>query len=174
MLGLVGVTAMETSAAGVTVKVVLPVIPPELAVIVVAPGVSDVAKPMVPGALLMVATDVEDELQITVVVRFCVVPSSKVPVAVNCWLVPKAMLGLVGVTAMETSAAGVTVKVVLPVIPLELAVIVVAPGVSDVAKPMDPAELSIVAIDVEDELQLTRVVTSFVVPSEYIPVAVSC
>jgi hypothetical protein len=32
----------------------------------------------------IVATDVKDETQLTVPVRFCVLPSLKVPVAVNC------------------------------------------------------------------------------------------
>ena len=33
----------------------------------------------------------------------------------NCWLVPLAIDGVVGVTAIETSIAPVTVSVVLPV-----------------------------------------------------------
>ncbi len=53
--------------------------------------------------LLIAATDVADELQVTDEVRSCVLLSEKVPVAVSCSAVPRAMDGLVGVTAMETS-----------------------------------------------------------------------
>ena len=48
-----------------------PVTVPELAVIVVAPTLFPVARP--PEA--MVATDDEEELQFTMPVRFCVLPS---------------------------------------------------------------------------------------------------
>lgn len=151
-----------------TVNVVFPemLVDGSVAVIDVVPVANNVAKPFEPAALLMFAKEVVDELQTTDVVRSRVVLSAKVPVAVNCWLVPQLMLGLVGVTAIETSGAAVTVNVVLPEIPSALAVIVVEPGVRDVAKPMVPEALSMVATDVVDELQLTTLVTSFVVPSE--------
>jgi len=75
MLGLVGVIAMDTSVAAVTVSVVDPDLLPDVAVIVVEPAVTDVAKPLEPAALLMVATPPADETQVTAVVRFCVVLS---------------------------------------------------------------------------------------------------
>jgi len=75
MLGLVGVTDMDTSVAGVTVSVVDPDILPDVAVIVVEPTATDVAKPLEPAALLMVATLPVNEPQVTAVVRFCVVLS---------------------------------------------------------------------------------------------------
>ena len=75
MLGLVGVTDMDTSVAGVTVSVVDPDMLPDVAVIVVEPAATDVAKPLEPAALLMVATPPANEPQVTVVVRFCVVLS---------------------------------------------------------------------------------------------------
>jgi hypothetical protein len=84
MAGLVGVTARETSVAGVTVSVVDPETLPDAAVIVVVPAAADVANPLLPAALLMVATPVEEELQVTVFVRFCVVLSEYVPTAANC------------------------------------------------------------------------------------------
>jgi hypothetical protein len=40
-----------------------------------------------------------------------------VPVAVNCWVVPFAIDGPVGVTAIDTNVAAVTVSVVDPVLP---------------------------------------------------------
>src|SRR5256712_2850239 len=114
MLGVVGVTVIVDRFAAVTVSVVLPETPPKVAVIVVVPAATDVARPCDPPALLIVATAVLDELQVTWVVRSCVVLSLKVPVAVNCWVNPSARPGLVGVTAIETRIALVTVSVALP------------------------------------------------------------
>jgi len=84
MLGLVGVTAMDASVAGVTVRVVNPDMLPDVAVIVVDPADTVVASPLEPAALLIVAKGVEEEVQVIKAVRFCVVLSENVPVAVNC------------------------------------------------------------------------------------------
>ena len=92
MLGLVGLTAMDTSVAEVTVSVVDPDILPDVAVIVVEPAATDVAKPLEPVALLMAATPPADELQVNAVVTSCVVLSEYVPMAVNCRVVPLTML----------------------------------------------------------------------------------
>jgi hypothetical protein len=48
---------------------------PDAAVIVVDPAATDVARPLEPAALLIVAALVLDELQVTVLVRFWVVLS---------------------------------------------------------------------------------------------------
>ena len=55
----------------VTVKVVEPLIAPEAASIVVCPGPTALASPVV----LIVATPGADELHVAVLVRFCVLPS---------------------------------------------------------------------------------------------------
>ena len=68
----------------VTFRVVEPLIEPELAVMFVVPAPALVASPCVPAALLMVATVVTDEAHMAVVVRSCLVPSLKVPMAANC------------------------------------------------------------------------------------------
>ena len=68
-----------------TVRVVFTEIVPEVAVMVAVPAVRAVARPL----LLIPATVVLDELQVTCVVISRVVPSEKVPVAVNCWVVPQ-------------------------------------------------------------------------------------
>src|SRR2546428_456471 len=138
MLGFVGVTVIVDRVAFVTVSVVFPETSPSVAVIVVVPAATDVAKPCEPPALLIVATAVLDELQVTWVVRSCVVLSLKVPVAVNCRVVPFAMLGLVGVTVIVDRVAAVTVSVVLPETPPKVAVIVVVPAATDVARPALP------------------------------------
>src|SRR5260370_20111173 len=95
MLGVVGVTVIVDRVAAVTVSVVLPETPPKVAVIVVVPAATDVAKPCEPPALLIVATAVLDELQVTSVVRPCVVKSVYVPVAVKCCVVPFVTVGTV-------------------------------------------------------------------------------
>ena len=75
---------MDTSVAAVTVNVVLPEISPDVAVIVVPPGAAAEASPLKPAALLMVAIAGTDEVQVTDEVRFCVVASVNIPVAINC------------------------------------------------------------------------------------------
>jgi hypothetical protein len=75
MLGLVGVTEMDISIVEVTVRVVVPEMLPDVAVIVVEPAAAAVANPLEPAALLMAATAALDEFQFTDVFRFCVVPS---------------------------------------------------------------------------------------------------
>ena len=57
----VGETEIETRCAGTTVKVVLSVNEPTVAVMVVVPAATVVDSP----ELLMVATAVEDEVQVT-------------------------------------------------------------------------------------------------------------
>jgi hypothetical protein len=68
--GFCGVTAIDTSVAAFTVSDVEPDILPDVAVIVVDPAATEVARPFEPVALLIDATPVLDELQVTVVVRF--------------------------------------------------------------------------------------------------------
>jgi hypothetical protein len=65
-----GVTAIEVRTAAVTVSVVEPLIVPDLAVMVEVPIDTPVANP--PD--FMVAIEVDDELQVAELVRFCVVP----------------------------------------------------------------------------------------------------
>ena len=72
MLGVAGVTAIDTSVAEVTVRLVLLEMAPLEAVIVVLPTAAELAKPCEPPALLTEATLVLLEAHITCVVRFCV------------------------------------------------------------------------------------------------------
>jgi hypothetical protein len=69
--GFAGVTAIETRPALVTVRVVDPLTVPELAAIVVVP----VPIPLASPAVEIVAIVREDELQVTVPVMSCVLPS---------------------------------------------------------------------------------------------------
>jgi len=165
-LELAGVTAMETSAGPVTVRMVLPVMLPEVAEIVVVPAATAVARPPV----AIVAVVVLDDAQVAVVVRSCVEPSVSVPVAVNCCVSPLATLGLAGVTAMETSAAAVTVSVVLPLMLAEVAVMVAVPVARVVARPL----AAMVAVVGVADVHAAVAVRSCVELSVYVPVAVNC
>jgi len=98
---------METRAAPVTVAVVEPLIDPDVAVMVADPTLVAVANPLDE----MLTTLLADEPQLRLLVRFCVLPSLYVPVAVNCCAVPFASEGFVGVTASDTRFAAVPVPV---------------------------------------------------------------
>ncbi len=80
------------------------------------------------------------------------------PVAVNCVVVPMAMLELEGVTVMDTRVVGFTVSIVDPVTLPDAAVIVAVPAATEVAWPLEPAALLTVATPVLDELQVAEAV----------------
>ena len=69
----------------------------------------------------IVAAVVPLVVHVTELVRSCVVPSVNVPVAENCWVSPRAIEGLAGITAMEAKAATETVAPVELVIAPEAA-----------------------------------------------------
>ena len=56
--------------------------------------------------------------------------------AVNCMVWPMAMLGLTGVTVIETRIAAVTVKVVFPDLLPDVAVMTAVPAAAPVARPL--------------------------------------
>lgn len=122
---------IETSTAGVSVRSVDPLTLPDTAVIVAVPTPTLLANP----AGLMVAVAGVSEDHVAVLVRFCVLPSVKVPAAVNCWVVPSAIEGVVGVMARDTNVAEVTVSVVEPLTAPTLAVIVAVPSPTLLAIP---------------------------------------
>jgi len=156
---------METKVGAVTVRSVDPLIVPDVAVIVAAPAATAVAKP----AELIVATLAAEEVQVAEFVRFAVLPSVKVPVAANCWVVATTIEAPTGVTATLTRAGAVTVSVVDPLTEPEVAVIVVVPNAIVDASP----PLPIVADDVLD-VHTTVLVRFCCVPSVNVPVAVNC
>src|SRR5277367_3777345 len=99
MPGLAGVTAIETRAEFVTVKVVEPVIPLSVAWTPVVPTAIVVATPFEPGALLIVATAALSVDHATVVVRSTTLLSEYVPFAMNGSVVAFGKVGLGGVIA---------------------------------------------------------------------------
>jgi hypothetical protein len=160
-----GDKAMEDNAAALTVSVVEPEMAPDIAVMVVCPVLTLVASPLVPAVLLMVATAKVFDVQVTVPVMFCVLPSVYDPVAVNCLVLPKGIVGIAGVTVIESNAAGVTVNVVEPLIGPELAVIVVCPVATLAASPILGAVLLTVATAGTELFQVTEPVRLRVLPS---------
>ena len=89
------------NVAAVMVRVAVPVLPLKAAVMVAVPAATPVARPL----LLIVATSVFDELQITCVLISWLVPSEYMPEAANCLVFPTGTLGLLGVTEMFPSEA---------------------------------------------------------------------
>ena len=81
--------------------------------------------------------------------------------AVYCWLIPIPRVRPTGVTAIEEIVGALTARVVEPVTPPSVAEMVVVPAATPVARPLT----SIVTVDAEDELQLTRAVRSRLLPS---------
>ena len=79
-----GETSSETRTASVMVSIVELVMPERVADTVVAPTSTPVARPWLPAAFEIVATDSSEEAQVTSIVRSCVEPSEKMPVAVKC------------------------------------------------------------------------------------------
>ncbi|MCU1311940.1 MAG: hypothetical protein JWO20_3065 [Candidatus Angelobacter sp.] len=110
------------------------------------------------------------ELQVTEFVALLVVLSDKVAVAVNCWVCPTVSVAFVGEIAILVITCVLTVSVVEPVTPPLVAEIEVVPVATAVASP----ELSIVAALGEEELQVDCAVTSLVVLSPNVAVAVNC
>lgn len=174
MDGFVGVIAMETSAAEVTVSVADPVTEPYVAVIVALPVATLVARPRLPARLLMVVTFTADEVHCAVLVMSWVVPFVKVPVAVNCWVAPRGMKGIAGVTAIADRTACVTVKGVDPVTDPQAALIVVVPVAKPVACPSLPGVSPTAATVFAEEAHCTVWVRSRVLPSVKVPVALNC
>ena len=155
--GIAGVTAMETRTAGVTVRVVEPVIEPEVAVTLVLPNPTLLATP----CELTVAMPEFVVLQVAEVVRSNVLPSVYVPVTFKACVVPSANEEFAGVMTRETKVGCVTVTVVEPLMDPEAAVTVAVPTLVPVSRPV----LLILAIAGADELQLVELVTSCVFPS---------
>ena len=104
--------AIDFTATLEMVKVVCALFEPSVALMVVEPSATAVASP----ALLMVATEGADEVQVEALVTSCVFRLPKVAVAVNCWVffVPaelfSAMVGFTGDKAIEAMELASTKK----------------------------------------------------------------
>lgn len=155
--GFAGVMAIETSNGGPTVSPAEPVMEFSVAEIVAWPAVTPEARPVA----LIVAVPGADELQLTDALTSCVLPSVKVPMASNCWVVPEARVVPEGETVINERAGGPTESDAVPVTPAKVARIVVAPSLRLVARPPAP----IAATPAGEVDQLTDEVRFCVLPS---------
>jgi hypothetical protein len=171
--GFDGVIDNATRFARVTDSCVLPLTEPravvKVAVIVVVPTALPVAKPL---PVVIEAILAGEEVHETVLVMSWVVPSEKLPLAVNCCWVFTLMDGLAGVTAIETSVAFVTIKVADPETPLRVALMDAEPAAIALARPATPFVLT-VAMLVAEDFHVTCAVRSFVLPSLYLACALN-
>jgi hypothetical protein len=165
ILGFAGVTTIDTNCAEETVSPVDPLTDPKPALMVVVPVAALLARPC---ALIMAAVGLDD-VHVTVVVMSCVLLSLNVPVAVNCFVVPTAILEFAGVTVIETNEAAVTVSEAVPLTVPEVAVKLAVPVPVLVANPV----LSILATEVEEEDHATEG-SNCVLPSSKLPTALNC
>ena len=142
-----------------------------VALTTVLPTLVPVAKPVV--VILAIAPGVV--LQVAMLLRSTVLPSEKVPVAVNCSVAPIGRsAGGSGVTVTASRVALVTLNVVelKMLVTGSVAVIRVAPGPVEVARPGFAAGVvAMVATVPNCELHVTVLVMSNVLPSEKVPSA---
>jgi hypothetical protein len=115
-----------------------------------------VVTPLANPAELILNTLGWEETHATELVRSWLLPSVKVPIAVNCSPVPRGMEALAGLTAIEAREGATTVQPVAPVMPPELARMVVLPWLLELANPA----LLIVATAGAEELQVAVLVKS--------------
>jgi hypothetical protein len=163
----VGVTEIDTTWALLTVSVTELLAVPSVAVMVVAPGLRPFATPLL---LPIFATPELEELHDACVVRSRVLPSLKVPIAENCWLVLAAIVVSPCTIASEARLAAFTLKDAVPWTEAEAAVIVTLPRFRAVARPLEVIDATLLL----DDVHVTEPVISCVVPSENDPVAVNC
>jgi hypothetical protein len=161
---LAGVRVPEIVA--VTVSNNDPVAVPCVAEIVDWPTATPVATPVE----LTLAAAAFDDAQVAELVRFCVVPSLYIPVAVNCSFALRDMEALGAVIAIDCSVGAVMVSAtMLEVTPFCVAMMLLEPTPVPVARPT----ALIVAAAAFDELQVAELVKFWVVPSLNLPVAVN-
>jgi len=156
MVELVGAIANETKVALVTVTEAVPEIDQEVAVTVDVPATIAVPNPVELTVRTFCALDDHCTDGST-----WVLPSSNVPVAVNCCSVPIASEAVDGETLIEVRCAATTVKEVESVRDPTVAVTVVVPGASMEASPV----LSMLATVGVDEVHMTPLVRSAEDPS---------
>ena len=164
--------AIDVRTAVVTVSVAVSLTAPTVAVMTLVPMATPVASPFEPATFEIVAVASVIDDHVAVSVRSCLLASVKKPVATNCCFVPAAIVGVAGVTTIETSVSAVTTRVSVPVtttaaapVPIvEVAEMTDMPTAAPVASPFEPAAFETVTAAI-DEDHVTFVVRSCVVES---------
>src|SRR5258708_9369117 len=130
---------------------------PEVAVRVTGPpAFTPVATPLALTAAMVVS----DEVHVAVLVRFCVVPSEKCPVALNGAVFPTATDALTAATVIDVTAPAATVSQAVPAMAPEVAVRATGPPAFT---PVAPPLALPVAIVVSDEVHVAVLVRFCVV-----------
>jgi len=101
------VSASDSTVAGCTVRVAVPLLPSNAAVMMLVPARRPVARPVA----VTVPTWVVAELQAALALMSRAEPSLYEAVAVNCCLAPMATEAVAGVTAMLASVAAGTPRI---------------------------------------------------------------
>src|SRR3954470_17190881 len=159
-----GLTVTAVTTGAVTVTSECDDNAPMVDVTVASPWPAPVTRPK----LSTVAVDGAPDCQVTVCVRFWVLASENVPIAVSWVGRPWATRSDTGVTLIDRRTAGVTVSVALPLTPPTVAVMV------DVPVPTAPAVAPlIVATAVLPDDQVACDVTSVTAPSDELADAVN-
>lgn len=146
------------------------VIEPELTLMVAVEPLKAVAATVASPVLLTVTTEELLEVQVADVVISRVELSEKVAVAVNCCDCPAVICALPGEMVMLDRVWLLTVRLVVAFTLPSVPVMVVVPRATPVARPV----LSMVAMLVVEELQLTFALTSRTLLSPNLPLAVNC
>lgn len=169
--GVEGETAIETRTALLTCTPSEPVTLPSCTLMVALPvAATAVTKP----EALTVAIAASEEVQVTPAVSVCVAPSEYLPVATTCWVDPLGKVRGDGLKLIESSTAGLTVSVVLPLVVPWVALMMVVPCDRAVASPMVPVVMLMEATVAFEDDQLDVCVMSWIEPSVNVPVAVNC
>lgn len=161
-----GITVPEIVA--VAEMVTVPVIPAWVAEITDWPTPAATATAPVPT----LTTAGLDDTQLAELVRFCVVPSLKVPVAVSVSVEPIASDDLGALTVMDCSVPVTAVTVnakTFEVMPFWAAVMLLEPKATPVAR---PAPLTVATAGLE-EVHATELVKFCVLPSLKVPTALN-
>lgn len=145
-----GVIASEISVAVVTVTDVLADTVPDTTLTVDVPGPTATPSPFASIVRTLVALDDH-----SAEVSTWVLPSSKLPVAVNCCCVPPANVTFVGVNVIDCKCAGTTVITEVSVNVPTVAVMVVVPAARVVASPL-PSTVATVAFEDVHATPVTR------------------
>src|SRR3954471_17876190 len=103
--------------AAVTVMILDPLTPFQVAVMVDVPGDSVCVRPLLPAASLTCATFGLEDVHVAAPVTCCEVLSLRMAVAANFTGTPLATLGSAGAISIEVTDAPVTVIVAVPVSP---------------------------------------------------------
>jgi len=165
-----GATVMEVKVTGAAVTVSAApalVTLPCFAVMVALPAATPVARPVA-----LTEASASEAPQVRPVVRVCVVPSLKWPVAANCCVLPTVTEAVDGLRVIElrVTGAAVTVRTTPALTTLPCATVIVAgPAATPAARPV-----ALTVASALDELQVKPVVRACVLPSLKWPVAENC